>query len=146
MPSFDAAWRYEEIMEEAVFFAMDELGFLVAAQVEELQKQRFELEERQRVAEMASKQAQLSLSYLQHPPSTPAALLMESNPGMDPASTVASARTVGNNLTANFQNESNPDGQNNAITPHGSNHNTGRVGDGGVSLSPNLNFALDMDF
>ena len=136
-------------MEEAVFFAMDELGFLVAAQVEELQKQRFELEERQRVAEMASKQAQLSLSYLRHPPSTPAApLMLESNPGMaiDPASTVASAMTVGNNLTANFQNESNPDGRNNAITPHGSDHNTGRVGDGGVSLSPNLNFALDMDF
>lgn len=36
LPSFGEAWRYEEIMEEADFFAIDELRELCQRQIEEL--------------------------------------------------------------------------------------------------------------
>ncbi|KAG5190496.1 BTB/POZ protein [Tribonema minus] len=46
LPSFDEAWRYEAIMEEADFFAVEELKQLCAARVEESAQAKEKEEER----------------------------------------------------------------------------------------------------
>mmetsp|Transcript_16914 Transcript_16914/g.34424 ORF Transcript_16914/g.34424 Transcript_16914/m.34424 type:complete len:218 (+) Transcript_16914:68-721(+) len=139
VPSFDASWRYEELMEEADYFALDELRALVEGKVEEFQRQRDELEKQQRAADCKP----LSVTVLQHqPPTTPAPHLMGSNPRMaiDPATVPSNGGSEENGARMNFSGGPSLGGDDRVTTPRGG------ILSNSPSLSPNLNFALNMDF
>jgi hypothetical protein len=67
IPSFDAAWRYEEIAEEADFFGMDELRELALQQASVIKQALTEKENREK-----SQQHQFNISkhFAQLPPPT----------------------------------------------------------------------------